>query len=35
MSPNADLLPLAVVILAVVLAVHLIWHHSREEHHGD
>jgi hypothetical protein len=29
------MLPLAVVLLAIVLAVHLIWHHSREEHHGD
>ena len=26
MNPNADMLPLAVVILAVVLAVHLVWH---------
>jgi hypothetical protein len=25
-SSNADMLPLAVVILAIVLAVHLIWH---------
>lgn len=31
MSPNADMLPLAVTLLAIVLAVHLIWHHTREE----
>lgn len=26
MSPNADMLPFAVTLLAVVLAIHLLWH---------
>jgi hypothetical protein len=30
MNPNADMLPFAVVMLSIVLAVHLVWHDMRE-----